>query len=99
VGCGAGVRQICCPGQACRIDPNGRPSCENAGTCVVVTGASDSGLADAPMSAGDAGASGDGGGKGGDSSGCGCRTGSGPGLSGVLPLALLGLCLARRRRR
>lgn len=41
VGCGS-ERQICCPGQGCNTF-SGRPSCEAAGTCVVVDGATDAG--------------------------------------------------------
>jgi hypothetical protein len=35
VGCGDEL-QLCCPSQGCGIDMSGRPSCEAAGTCMVV---------------------------------------------------------------
>lgn len=37
VGCGDRV-QLCCPGQACAVGADGRPSCESAGTCTVIEG-------------------------------------------------------------
>lgn len=46
VGCGTRV-QLCCPGQACAV-MNGRPSCEAAGTCTVVSAPSDGGASDVP---------------------------------------------------
>lgn len=42
VGCGA-ERQICCPGQACGIAANGRPTCENRGSCTVIDESADAG--------------------------------------------------------
>lgn len=49
VGCGSRV-QLCCPGQGCAVT-SGRPSCEAAGTCTVITGSSDAGVAP-PLDAG-----------------------------------------------
>ncbi len=41
VGCGTRL-QLCCPGQGCST-ASGRPSCEAAGTCTVITGGTDAG--------------------------------------------------------
>ncbi|MCC7539533.1 MAG: hypothetical protein IT379_25130 [Deltaproteobacteria bacterium] len=87
VGCGDRV-QLCCPGQACAVGADGRPSCESAGTCTVVEGSAapdagpplrDSGTpgADAGTPGADTGAPGAdaGSGAGGteDDGGCDCR--------------------------
>src|SRR5881296_3891674 len=48
-GCGSQL-QSCCPGQGCGIDTNGRPTCENQHTCVVV--GEDGGVPGADMTAG-----------------------------------------------
>jgi MYXO-CTERM domain-containing protein len=37
VGCGTALN-LCCPGQGCAIDGNGRPSCEAGNTCAVMCG-------------------------------------------------------------
>lgn len=96
-GCGV-MFQTCCPGQtpntgSCIVQ-NGRPRCEDAGTCMVIGGGSGGGTAGTG-----GGSSGTGGGSGGTGGGadpgggCGCGAGAG---GAMLLLALAGL--VRRRR-
>src|SRR5687767_4014612 len=96
VGCGDQL-MLCCPGQACAIDPNGRPSCENAGTCTVLGDAlPDAGTPDAAETPQpDAATTDD------DNGGCSCRTGRSGGASITAGLALLAtlFLLTRDRRR
>jgi hypothetical protein len=102
VGCGA-MLQICCPGQGCAIGMDGRPTCETAGTCTVITGdAPDAAPPDAVPGAPDAapGAPDASGTDGGDGGGCGCRVGArAPGGAGLAAAAALLLVLGRRRAR
>lgn len=111
VGCGTRV-QICCPGQGCRIEPNGRPLCENQGTCVVVSGPGDAGRADVPPATSDAaiadsgtasdlGTTTDGGAGVPSEAGCGCRVGSArtQRTGALLVCSLAALALASRKRR
>lgn len=108
VGCGARV-QLCCPGQACAVGANGRPSCEAAGTCTVVTGPADGGASNdagvPPTDAGvpptDAGAAANDASVAADaadlpassSAGCGCRVG-GAAAAGRAGCGALGAALA-----
>ena len=111
VGCGTRV-QICCPGQACRIEPNGRPLCENQGTCVVISGPGDAGRADVPPATSDAaiadsgtthdgGATADGGAGVPSEAGCGCHAGAAQTqrTGALLACSLAALALASRARR
>ena len=97
VGCGT-MLQICCPGQACALGADGRPTCEAAGTCVVV-GEADAGPPDGNTDLPDAQLGFDA--MGGDTatdSGCDCRASGTSGASPLAALAGLAALFVLRRR-